>query len=188
MHGRYQLAFNAATDCTHGAHYMILLGVTRCYKQRRNLWRIHRQTRSSARAAVYDEKMSMRLVQLGLVRLEWQRRVRSALIETFNIINGKYHLNCDLFFQLDEGGGRGHDQKLFKRRFIIYIIITIIIIIIIISFIRNKCNKQQSMLFVTELLTTGIHYLQVALIVILLTLLRSISRQHWNRELHSFYS
>jgi len=32
-------------------------------------------------------------------------------------MNGVYDINCDLFFQLDEGGRRGHDQKLFKKRF-----------------------------------------------------------------------
>jgi len=43
--------------------------------------------------------------------------VRSDLIETFKIMNGEYDLNSDLFFPLEEGGRRGHDQKLFKRRF-----------------------------------------------------------------------
>ena len=57
-----------------------------------------------------------RLKQLGLMRLE-RRRVRSDLIETFKIMNGKYDLNRELFFQLDEGGRRGHNQKLFKKRF-----------------------------------------------------------------------
>jgi len=47
------------------------------------------------------------------MRLE-RRRVRSDLIETFKIMNGVYDINCDLFFQLDEGGRRGHDQKLRK--------------------------------------------------------------------------
>jgi len=56
-----------------------------------------------------------RLKQLGLMRLE-RRRVRSDLIQTFKIMNGEYDLNHDLFFQL-ECGRRGHDQKLFKRRF-----------------------------------------------------------------------
>ena len=31
--------------------------------------------------------------------------------------NGKYDINPELFFQLDEGCQRGHDQKLFKKRF-----------------------------------------------------------------------
>ena len=43
--------------------------------------------------------------------------MRSDLIETFKIMNGEYDLNRDLFFQIDEGGRRGHDQKLFKKRF-----------------------------------------------------------------------
>jgi len=60
----------------------------------------------------YDE----RLKQLGFMHLE-RRRVRSDLIETFKIMNGVYDINGDLFFQLDEGGRRGHDQKLFKKRF-----------------------------------------------------------------------
>ena len=50
------------------------------------------------------------------MRLE-RRRVRSDLIETFKIMNGMYDINGDLFFKLDEGGRRGHDQKLFKKRF-----------------------------------------------------------------------
>jgi len=33
-------------------------------------------------------------------------------------INGEYDLNRDLFFRLEEGDRRGHDQKLFKKRFI----------------------------------------------------------------------
>ena len=33
------------------------------------------------------------------------------------IVNGKYDINPELFSQLDEGGRRGHDQKLFKKRF-----------------------------------------------------------------------
>jgi len=53
--------------------------------------------------------------------LDWQSvgivGVRSDLIETFKIMDGKYDLNRDLFFQLDEGGRRRLDQKLFKRRF-----------------------------------------------------------------------
>ena len=44
------------------------------------------------------------------MRLE-RLRVRSNLIETFKIMYGMYDTNCDLFFQLDEGGRRGHDQK-----------------------------------------------------------------------------
>jgi len=56
-----------------------------------------------------------RLKQLGLQRLE-ERRMRSDLIETFKIVNRKYDINPELFFQL-EGDRRGHDHKLFKERF-----------------------------------------------------------------------
>ena len=43
--------------------------------------------------------------------------MRSDRIETFKIVNRKYDANPELFFQLDEGDRRGHDQKLFKKRF-----------------------------------------------------------------------
>jgi len=43
--------------------------------------------------------------------------MRSDLIETFKIVNRKYDINPELFFQLDEGDSRGHDQKLFMKRF-----------------------------------------------------------------------
>ena len=43
--------------------------------------------------------------------------MRSDLIESFKIVNRKYDINPELFFQLDEGDRRGHDQKLFKTRF-----------------------------------------------------------------------
>jgi len=51
-----------------------------------------------------------RLKQLGL-----RRRMRSDVIETFKIVNRKYDINPELFFQLDEGDRRGHDHKLFKK-------------------------------------------------------------------------
>ena len=57
-----------------------------------------------------------RLKQLGLQRLEG-RRMRSDLIETFKIVNRKYDINPELFFQLDNGDRKGHDHKLFKKRF-----------------------------------------------------------------------
>jgi len=41
----------------------------------------------------------------------------SDLIETFKIVNRKYDINPELFFQLGEGDRRGHDHKLFKKRF-----------------------------------------------------------------------
>ena len=49
------------------------------------------------------------------MRLE-TRRVRSDLIETFKIVNGKYSINSESFFEYDEGGRRGHSKKLFKKR------------------------------------------------------------------------
>ena len=49
-----------------------------------------------------------RLKELGLQRLEG-RRMRSDLIETFKIVNKKYDINPELFFQLHEGDRRGHD-------------------------------------------------------------------------------
>jgi len=107
-----------------------------------------------------------RLKQLDLMRLV-KRTVRSDLIETFVIMNGEYDLIRDLFFQLEEGIEE--------------------------DMIRN-CSREdsdlilESMLFVTKLSTTRTHYPQVALIVIPLTLLRSISRMNWNRELYKKYS
>jgi len=56
------------------------------------------------------------LKNLGLQRLKGQR-MRSDQIETFKIVNRKHDINPELFFQLDEGDRRGHDQKLFKKRF-----------------------------------------------------------------------
>ena len=50
-----------------------------------------------------------RLKELGLMKSEG-RRMRSGLVETFKIVNGKYNINPELFFQLD-GGRREHDQK-----------------------------------------------------------------------------
>jgi len=62
----------------------------------------------------YDE----RLKYLGLTRLD-TRRIRSDLIETFRpkIINGLYDVNREMFFKLDISGRRGHNMKLFNRRF-----------------------------------------------------------------------
>jgi len=50
------------------------------------------------------------------MRLERRRRVRSYFTEILKIMNGKYDLNRERF-QLEEGGERGHDRKLFKRIF-----------------------------------------------------------------------
>ena len=44
------------------------------------------------------------------------RKVRSDLIQTFKIINGIDIVDKSLFFKIDNGGGRGHSSKLFKKR------------------------------------------------------------------------
>ena len=67
-------------------------------------------------AGMQELNYNDRLKQLGLQRLEG-RRMRSDLIETFKIVNRKYDINPELFFQLDEGDRRGRDQKMFKKRF-----------------------------------------------------------------------
>jgi len=56
------------------------------------------------------------LQYLGLSRLD-KRRARSDLFETFKIINGVYDINSEYFFEFDAGERRGHNQKLFKKRF-----------------------------------------------------------------------
>jgi len=84
--------------------------------------------------------------QLGLMRLERRRRVRSDLIEAFKIIHERrvYDLNRHLFFHLE--------LKVVEE-----------------DMTRNTSRDMilESMLFVTELLTTGTHYPQDTLIVIL---------------------
>ena len=81
----------------------------------------------------YDD----RLQYLGLSRLD-KRRARSdlvKLVETFKIINGVHDINSEYFFEFDAGERRGHNQKLFKKRF------------------RLDLRKMH---LVTELLTIGI--------------------------------
>jgi len=90
-----------------------------------------------------------RLKQLGLMKLE-EQRMRSDLIETFKIVNGQY-------------GRRGHDLKLFKKRF--------------------RLDVRENV-FLTELLIIGICYLPATSTVALLTLSRNISRLNWNRKLY----
>ena len=61
----------------------------------------------------YDDRLKF----LGLTRLD-KSRIRSDLVETFKKINGGlYNINKGLFFDVDDGGRRGHEKKLFKRRF-----------------------------------------------------------------------
>ena len=59
-----------------------------------------------------------RLKQLGLQQLEGRRMRRlSDLIETFKIVNRKYDINPELFFQLDEGDRRGrHTTVNYSRK------------------------------------------------------------------------
>ena len=57
-----------------------------------------------------------RLKHLGLTWLE-KMRARSDLTETYKLTNDTYNINRDLFFDIDDKGLRGHDKKLFKRRF-----------------------------------------------------------------------
>ena len=93
------------------------------------------------------------------------RRMRSDLVETFKIINGKYDINPELFFQLGESGRRGHDQKLFKKIF--------------------SLDLRKNVFFLIELLIIGICSLSVVLAVTLLTLSRNSSRLNWTRKLWS---
>jgi len=45
------------------------------------------------------------------------KRVRCDLIDSFKIMNSIYDVHSEVFFHLDEGGRRGHEKKLFKKRF-----------------------------------------------------------------------
>jgi len=58
-------------------------------------------------------KYENRLTYLRLPRLD-MRRVRCDLIDTFKIMNSIYDVHSELYFNLDEGGRRGHEKKLFK--------------------------------------------------------------------------
>ena len=42
--------------------------------------------------------------------------ISTDLIETFKIVNGKYSINSESFFEYNEGGRSGHSKKLFKKR------------------------------------------------------------------------
>jgi len=53
--------------------------------------------------------------ELGKLTSLENRRIRSDLIETYEIINDYYNIDASLFFQFDEGGKRGHSKKLHKR-------------------------------------------------------------------------
>ena len=49
-------------------------------------------------------------LRLGLMRLN-TRRLRSDLVETFKIINGKYSIHSEIFFEFDDGNRRGHSKE-----------------------------------------------------------------------------
>jgi len=88
--------------------------------------------------------------------------MRSDLIETFKTVNRKYDINPELFFQLDEGDRRGHNQKLFKKRFRLML---------------------GNMHFRIGLLIIAICCLPGALTVVLLTLSGNTSRLKLNQKL-----
>jgi len=89
--------------------------------------------------------------------------MRSDLVETFKIANGKYNINPELFFKPDEGKRREHDQKLFKKRFRLDV---------------------RTNVFLIKLLMIGICSLSVASTVVLETIsTKHLSRLKWNRKL-----
>ena len=55
----------------------------------------------------YDDRVK----RLGLMRLN-TRRLRNDLVETFKIINGKYSIDSEKFFEFDDGNRRGHSKLL----------------------------------------------------------------------------
>jgi len=59
----------------------------------------------------YDDRVKY----MGLMRLN-TRTLRSDLVETFKIINGKYSIDSEKFFEFHDRNRRGHSKKLFKRR------------------------------------------------------------------------
>ena len=74
-----------------------------------------RQRATKVVHGITDLKYRDQLKCLGLARLE-NRRLRSDINETYNIVNGNYSIDRDLFFHTNNTGLRGHDSKLFKRR------------------------------------------------------------------------
>jgi len=77
-------------------------------------------------------------------------------------MNGLYDVNREMFFKLDVSGRRGHNMKLFKRRF------------------RLDVRKFVFSNSLIELLIIGMYCHSVVLIVTLLTLLKNISHIIWN--------
>ena len=74
-----------------------------------------------------------------------------------------YDINPELLFQPDEGGRRGHDLKLFKKRF--------------------RLDVRINVFFLIQLLIIGICSLPVVSTVALLTLSRNTSCLNWNQKL-----
>jgi len=95
--------------------------------------------------------------------------MRSDLVETFKVVNGKYDINPKLFFQLDEGekgedeDEEGNTTKNCLRKDLDWVI--------------GKC------FFLIELLIIETYSLPVASTLALLTLSRSTSHLNWNRKL-----
>jgi len=104
----------------------------------------------------YDDRLKF----LGLTRLD-KRKIRSDLVETFKILNGFYNINEGLLFDLDDGGRRGHEKKLFKRNFVWIL---------------------GNLFLATGWLTIGIHYLHSVSIAAPLTHLRSMFQFNWSRN------
>ena len=78
--------------------------------------------------------------------------------------SGAIHdINLELLFQPDEGGRRGHDLKLFKKRF--------------------RLDVRINVFFLIQLLIIGICSLPVVSTVALLTLSRNTSCLNWNQKL-----
>jgi len=90
-----------------------------------------------------------------------KRRIRSDLVETFKILNGFYNINKGLFFDLDDGGRRGHEKNYSKEDFVWIL---------------------GYLFLATGWLTTGIHYLHSVSIAALLTHLRSMFQFDWSRN------
>jgi len=87
--------------------------------------------------------------------------ITSDLVETFKILNGFYNINKGLFFDLNDGGHRGHEKKLFKK-----------------DFVRILGN----LFLATGWLLIGIHYLHSVSIAAPLTHLKSMFQFNRSRN------
>jgi len=104
----------------------------------------------------YDDRLKF----LGLTRLD-KRSIRSDLVETFKIRNGFYNINKGLFSDLDDGGRRSHEKKLFKGRFHL---------------------DTRKFVFNNRVVVIGIHYLHSVSIAAPLTHLSSMFQFNRNRN------